>query len=93
MQWFNTPPPPTVEDEDCLFVNVFAPTGAADASKAVMFWIYGGGFGFGSGALPQYDGSSFAASQDVVVVTFNYRTNIFGFPGAPNIPREKQNLG
>ena len=93
MQWFNTPQPPTAEEEDCIFLNVFAPSDAAIASKAVMFWIYGGSFTFGSGALPTYDGSSFAANQDVVVVTFNYRTNIFGFPGAPGMAPGKQNLG
>ena len=40
-----------------------------------MFWIYGGAFQFGSGDLFAYDGSAFAAYQDVVLVTHNYRTN------------------
>lgn len=40
-----------------------------------MFWIYGGAFQFGSGDLNAYDGSAFAAYQDVVLVTHNYRTN------------------
>ncbi len=93
MLWFNSPPPPTIEAEDCLYLNVWAPAAASNASKPVMFWIYGGSFTFGSGALPLYDGTSFAANQDVVLVTFNYRTNIFGFPGAPDIPLEKRNLG
>lgn len=39
MQWFNNPPPPAGESEDCLNLNVFAPSGAS--GKAVMFWIYG----------------------------------------------------
>lgn len=93
--WFDTPPPPNGESEDCLYLNVYTPAGATTDSepKAVMFWIFGGGFDFGSGALPQYDGSSFAANQDVIVVTFNYRTNVFGFPGAPEISSDRQNLG
>jgi cholinesterase len=37
-----------------------------------------------------YTGKHLAAAQDVLVVTFNYRTNIFGFPG---IPGSAQNLG
>lgn len=37
-----------------------------------------------------YDGQALADNEDVVVVTVNYRVNIFGFPGAPNAT---QNLG
>ena len=47
----------------------------------------------GSNALYLYDGSSFAAKQDVVFVSINYRTNIYGFPGSPQLPFDKQNLG
>lgn len=93
IQWFNTPPPLAGESEDCLYLNVFAPTGAEEGSKAVLFWIYGGKFAFGAGTLPQYDGSSFAQTQDVVIVTFNYRTNVFGFPGVPGKPSSEHNLG
>ncbi|PHH92114.1 hypothetical protein CDD83_8877 [Cordyceps sp. RAO-2017] len=93
MQWFNTPPPPAGESEDCLYLDIYAPAGAAPGCKAVMFWLFGGGFSFGSGSLPQYDGSSFAADQDVVVVAPNYRTNVFGFPGSPEKPESEQNLG
>ncbi|KAF2111203.1 carboxylesterase [Lophiotrema nucula] len=91
---FNTPPPPAGEDEDCLNLNVFAPAATVGAAlKPVMFWIYGGAFSFGAGSLPLYDGSHFAADQDIVIVTINYRTNIFGFPGYPNQPANQQNLG
>ena len=37
-----------------------------------------------------FNGQYFAADEDVVVVTLNYRLGIFGFPGAPG---EAQNLG
>ena len=40
-----------------------------------MFWIYGGALQFGDAGLAAYDGSSFAANQDVIIVTANYRTN------------------
>jgi carboxylesterase 2 len=29
----------------------------------------------------------------VVFVTFNYRLNVFGFPGAPDLPLSRNNLG
>ncbi|PFH62375.1 hypothetical protein XA68_13969 [Ophiocordyceps unilateralis] len=91
--WFATPPQPNGESEDCLYLNVYAPAGAAQGSKAVMFWLFGGSFAFGSGSLPLYDGSSFAANHDVVIVISNYRTNVFGFPGSPEKPQSEQNLG
>lgn len=93
IKWFNTPPPPGGESEDCLNINVWAPAGATPGSKPVMFWIYGGGFKFGSGALPMYEGINFAQNQDVVLVTANYRNNVFGWPGSPDIPQSEQNLG
>ncbi|KAH7093540.1 Carboxylesterase [Paraphoma chrysanthemicola] len=89
---FNNPPP--VESEDCLYLNVYAPaTPAGGAGRAVLFWIYGGSLQFGTAGIPSYDGSSFAAYEDVIVVTTNYRTNIFGFPGSPELPLTGRNLG
>jgi carboxylesterase 2 len=48
---------------------------------------------FGASSLLYYDGSSFAGFQDVVIVTINYRTNLFGFSGAPDFPVGEQNSG
>lgn len=48
------------------------------------------GFTLGNTNTPFYNGKYFAAAQDVIVITVNYRLNIFGFPGAPSGP---QNLG
>ncbi|KAF9261783.1 alpha/beta-hydrolase [Marasmius fiardii PR-910] len=89
---FNNPPPR--EDEDCLFLNVWAPSPVTLLKlKPVLFWIYGGSLAFGTGSLPAYDGTSFAKNQDIVVVNFNYRTNVFGFPTAPDLPLTGNNLG
>ncbi|EEH10554.1 carboxylesterase [Histoplasma capsulatum G186AR] len=93
IRWFNTPPPPAGESEDCLNLNVFAPASSYRSPKTVMVWIHGGSYLFGSGSLHLYDGSSLAANQDVVVVTINYRTNLFGFPGSPELPAAEKNLG
>lgn len=71
---FNTPAPE--ESEDCLYLNVYAPsTPAPSDGRAVLFWIYGGSLQFGNAGQAGYDGSWFAALEDVVVVTVNYRTN------------------
>jgi carboxylesterase type B len=47
----------------------------------------------GTASLPMYDGASFAKNQDVVFVSFNYRTNVFGFPTAQDLPTPSNNLG
>ncbi|TID18582.1 liver carboxylesterase 1 precursor [Venturia nashicola] len=86
--------PPLSESEDCLYLNVYTPENVtASSKKPVMFWIFGGNLQFGSGSLQAYDGTSLAATQDVVVVTFNYRTNIFGFSNSPTVPFGSQNSG
>ncbi|KAM0434038.1 hypothetical protein ACHAPT_003982 [Fusarium lateritium] len=90
---FWTPPPPAGISEDCLNINVFAPAGSKPGSKAVAFWIFGGSFHHGSGSLPMYDGSKMAGYEDVIVVTFNYRTNIFGFPETSDLPKGELNPG
>ena len=81
------------ESEDCLNLNVFTPASASAGSKAVLVWIYGGSFENGASSLHLYDGSSFAANHDIVVVTINYRTNVFGFPASPELPEHQRNLG
>ncbi|ANU09068.1 carboxylesterase type B [Planococcus antarcticus DSM 14505] len=64
--------------EDCLYLNVWSP--AADSRRRpVMVWIHGGAFTSGAGSSQTYDGRSFAAEGDVVVVTFNYRLGALGF--------------
>lgn len=57
-----------------------------------MFWIFGGGYQFGTAMLNEYDGSSFAYHQDVIVVAAKYRTGAFGFPGAPQIAKGENNI-
>ena len=67
-----------VMSEDCLTLNVYSP--AADgARRPVMVWIHGGAFIMGTGSIPLYDGASFAARHDMVVVTVNYRLGMLGF--------------
>ncbi|CAG2117010.1 unnamed protein product, partial [Medioppia subpectinata] len=67
--------------EDCLYLNIWLPTAnpsAPDTLRPVMFWIHGGGLTFGSSVEKFYSGHVLSALGDVVVVTINYRLNIFG---------------
>lgn len=89
---FNNPAPE--ESEDCLYLNIYAPSTPAPADgRAVLFWIYGGALQFGNAGQAFYDGSYFAAYEDVIVVTANYRTNVFGFAASPELPASERNLG
>jgi len=69
-------------DEDCLVLNVFAPT--ESSSRPVMVFIHGGGFTGGTASDPLYDGRALA-SRDVVVFTLNYRLGVLGFLAAPDL--------
>ncbi len=71
--------------EDCLYLNVWAPPGAA--KLPVMVWIYGGGFQAGSASEPRQDGSKLA-TKGVVVVSMNYRLGVFGFLAHPDLTKE-----
>lgn len=73
--------------EDCLYLNVWAPVDAEPASLPVMVWLHGGGFVAGSGADARCDGTHLA-QQGVVVVTFNYRSGVFGYLAHPALSRE-----
>ena len=69
---------PPVSSEDCLSLNVYTP-GPDAGRRPVLVWIHGGAFLTGSGSTPWYNGHSFAANHDVVVVTLNYRLGALGF--------------
>ncbi|XP_034654110.1 carboxylesterase 5A [Drosophila subobscura] len=65
-------------EENCLYLNVFVPDGLPEMNGyAVVVWIHSGDFSTGS----PIDVNPFQLvfKQKVIVVTFSYRLNIFGF--------------
>ncbi|KAI4601034.1 hypothetical protein KJ359_012221 [Pestalotiopsis sp. 9143b] len=78
------------QSEDCLKLNVWIKADALIASHPVLMWIHGGRHTSGTSNTPFYNGANFVAAQDAAFVTFNFRMNIFGFPGAPE---GTQNVG
>lgn len=66
--------------EDCLYLNIWRP--AKSGSFPVMVWIHGGGYHTGSGNLR---GNRLSQAGDVVIVSINYRLNIFGFMAHPKL--------
>ncbi|XP_074039007.1 juvenile hormone esterase [Leptinotarsa decemlineata] len=68
-----------LENEDCLYLNVFTPRYPSSTnSLPVMFEIYGGGFMNGAATLDTF-GPHYLMENDVIVVSVNYRVAAFGF--------------
>jgi len=70
-------------DEDCLYLNIWTPSLEECDNLSVMLWIHGGAFVSGSAThtingFNIYDGTQLA-SNNVIVVTTNYRLGVFGF--------------
>ncbi|KAJ0160277.1 Cholinesterase, partial [Colletotrichum tanaceti] len=74
---------PGSQSEDCLTLNVWTKPQVGEEKKAVMVWIHGGAFMLGSSRVPATNGQFITDQSDVVLVSLNYRLNVFGFPGNP----------
>ncbi|KAL3418592.1 carboxylesterase [Phlyctema vagabunda] len=70
---------PTVQNEDCLFLDVYAPS--KKSSKLLPVHVHFQGGGFNNNADPNLDGGPLirAGEYDMIVVTFNYRVGPWGF--------------
>ena len=77
--------------EDCLYLNVWTPVHAAGVRLPILFWIHGGGFTSGSGAVDIYNGEAFARHSGVIVISVNYRLGVFGFFSHPGLSSEGMN--
>jgi len=66
-------------NEDCLYLNVWAPADARprESRLPVMLWIHGGGNSVGHGGF--FDGGALATTERVIVLTFNYRLGPLGW--------------
>lgn len=73
--------------EDCLYLNVWTPAKRNTKNLPVLLYFYGGGNVAGDGSEPRYDGEAMS-QQGIVVVTCNYRLNIFGFLTHPELSAE-----
>ncbi len=75
--------------EDCLYLNLWTTGPVGGELVPVMVWIHGGSNVAGSGAEPPYDGANLAR-RGAVVVTINYRLNLFGFLAHPAFTSESE---
>lgn len=65
------------QSEDCLYLNVIAPSHPAGTRLRVLVWIHGGGFQGGDTAT--YPGDHLAQAGNVVFVSLQYRLGVLGF--------------
>lgn len=79
--------PDIAMDEDCLYLNIWTPAKRADEKLPVYVWYFGGGLQVGHTAEMEFDGERIAR-RGIVVVTINYRLNVFGFLAHPEITAE-----
>ena len=78
------------ESEDCLYLNIWTPADAQPEDRLpVLFWIHGGAFMHGCGTEKEFDGEGFA-KKGVILVTINYRVNVFGFFAHPDLEAENE---
>ncbi|KAJ3338689.1 hypothetical protein HDU93_009173 [Gonapodya sp. JEL0774] len=84
-------------EDNCLNLNVWTPEYSVIPSGGlpVMVWVHGGAFRDGSGASPIYDSAELVASspEPLVVVTVNYRLNVFGFLSSSQLADEDSARG
>jgi len=74
----------THQSRDCLFLNVYVPHHRSLETLPVIVWYHGGSYATGgTGAQTdstlRHDMGVFAQRMHAVVVTVNYRLNLFGY--------------
>ena len=79
-----------VGNEDCLYLDIFAPKKVNLEKLPVMFWIHGGGNT--SGLKDLYDFSKMVRKHNVIVVRINYRLGPFGWFYHPAIQNMQTKL-
>lgn len=78
--------------EDCLYLNVWTPAQSADERLPVAVWFHGGAFLGGTGCEKEFDGEAFG-KHGVLLVTVNYRCNVFGFFSCKELTAEQGSSG
>ncbi|ETN59237.1 juvenile hormone esterase [Anopheles darlingi] len=68
-----------IGSEDCLYLNVYRPKRDSTELLPVMVYIHGGGYFYGSADPAIYGPERILATQQVLLVTIQYRLGVFGF--------------
>jgi carboxylesterase type B len=87
------PPIPNLQSEDCLYLNIWVPTGAPPPGGwPVQFHIHGGWLQIGN-AMQSHDHDPFDLLRETtprIIVAPTYRLNMFGFLGGEELASLKE---
>ena len=75
--------------EDCLYVNIWTPKEESSTPYPVAFWIHGGAFMGGYNSEQEFDGEAYC-KRGVILVSVEYRCNVFGFLAHPWLDAENE---
>jgi para-nitrobenzyl esterase len=75
--------------EDCLFLNVWTAALSPKERRPVLLWIHDGGYMYGDGAKPVYNGEALS-KKGIVVVTINYRLSVLAALAHPELSQESE---
>lgn len=73
--------------EDSLYLNIWTPANKEDEKLPVFVWFFGGAYRWGYTQEMEFDGERLAR-RGIIVVTVNYRLNVFGCMAHPEITKE-----
>jgi para-nitrobenzyl esterase len=75
--------------EDSLYLNIWTPARSEEEQLPVVLWIHGGAFSGGYGHEKEFDGAAYC-ERGVILVSINYRLNLFGFLAHPWLNEEDE---
>lgn len=89
------------ESEDCLFLNVYVNLDIQNSTSddknllPVGVFVHGGSYVTGASSLPLYDGVDAVEfwKGRAIIVTTNYRLNVFGFLGSAELRSQDPDSG
>ena len=88
-EFYNDPNYIPALSEDCLYLNIWVPEHTEETRFPVAFWIHGGGFAGGYSSELEFDGEAYC-KKGVILVTIEYRMNIYGFLAHPWLDAENE---
>ncbi|MDO5424575.1 MAG: carboxylesterase family protein [Eubacteriales bacterium] len=88
-EFYENPDFNRIPSEDCLYLNIWTPKEPGEHPFPVAFWIHGGAFLHGYATELEFDGAEYA-KRGVILVSVEYRCNLFGFLAHPWLSQENE---
>lgn len=80
--------PEIAMSEDCLYLNIWTGAKNTEEKLPVFIWFFGGALQWGYPSEMEFDGERLAR-RGIIVVTINYRLNVFGFLAHPELTKSQ----